>query len=475
MYMSLSVFQYCKPAPRYISLLLLLLLPVLGWAQKKETTPVQNKPATSAGVSAPLPPVADSAIHKLFEKGTAVKWIKRLKGRIDDVYQVDITLGSDGRNCKGYMTYVKSKTRFSVNGPLEKDQIQLEERDANNFITGQIKGSFNGTRLEANWNNNNNSIGRRIEAEIIQPGQTVVTSCSENKWASRYITRYNGGRADMVLIRMHNGALEGFLWVEADHNTYTLKGELKPDGAYDLEALLPNGKTGGLLEGNLSNPTAVVCNWVGSGEKRSFAFSQKDKLVFGCLDYADYRSGFDATYPRTPCVTCNTWMDQQVNGWMSSCRTAVAAMQEPLNAASRDAHRGSCWSDIVCWTENILSGYLTFTDTWNPEAQGKSFNFDLKSGREIGFSDLFVKNFDVKSWIEVYWKRESPKMRQFATDPSYREWINKEGFPLFALRRDGMELSTLFHPIYGQQHLLVPYTELKSYLRKDNPISEFVK
>ncbi|MDX2282026.1 MAG: hypothetical protein NW218_20720 [Saprospiraceae bacterium] len=452
-------------------LLLVLVLPVLAWGQKKETA----SPAATSTVSVPLPPVADSAIQKLFNNSTALKWIKRLKGRIDDVYLVDIALGSDGRNCKGYLTYIKSKTRFQISGPLEKDQIVLEERDANNYVTGQIKGTFNGTRLEGSWSNNNNSLGSRIEAEIIQPGQTVVTSCAENKWACRYITRYNGGRADMVLIRMHNGALEGFLWVEADRNTYTLKGELKTDGTYDLEALLPNGKTGGLISGNLSNPTAITANWVGSGEKRSFSFSQKDKLVFGCLDYADYRSGFDAIYPRTACTACNTWLDQQVNGWMSACRTAVAAKQEPLNAASRSAHRGSCWSDIVCWTENILSGYLTFTDTWTPDAQGKSFNFNLKTGKEITLADLFVKSFNAKSWLDEYWKRESPKMRQFASDPAYREWINKVGFPLFALRRDGLELSTLFHPVYGQQHLLVPYADLKPYLRKDHPVAEFVK
>lgn len=454
--------------------LLLMFCPLSGFGQKKETAPAAAKPTASTAPTV-LPPVSDSAIYKLFENSTAIKWVKRLKGRIDDVYLVDIALGSDGRNCKGYLTYVKSKTRFQISGTLDKDQIVLEERDANQYITGKISGTFNGTRLEANWNNNNNSIGSRIEAEIIQPGQTMVTNCSENKWACRYIARYNGGRADMVLIRMHNGALEGFLWVEADHNTYSVKGTLKADGNYDLEALLPNGKTGGLLEGNLNNPAAIVCNWVGSGEKRSFAFSQKDKLVFGCLDYADYRSGFDAIYPRTSCVPCNTWLDLQVNSWISGCRKTVGEIQEPLNAASRNTHRASCWSDLVCWTENILSGYLTFTDTWNPEAQGKSFNFDLKTGKEITLSDLFIKSFSPGPWLEAYWKRESPKMRQFANDPAYREWVNKSGFPLFALRRDGLELSTLFHPVYGQQHLLVPYSDLKPYLRKDNPISEFVK
>jgi hypothetical protein len=68
-----------------------------------------------------------------------------------------------------------------------------------------------------------------------------------------------------------------------------------------------------------------------------------------------------------------------------------------------------------------------------------------------------------------------PKLAPFASDPQYREWLNKEGFPLFTLRREGMELSTIFHPRYGRQTLLVTYDQLKPYMKKDNPIAEFVK
>lgn len=461
--------------PRFVSsylkfLVILLLLTACQdalMAQKKETAPL--------AVAQPMPPVSDSSIQKLFSNGVAVKWIKRLKGRIDDVYLIDLVLGSDGRNCKGYLTYVKSKTRFSIQGPLDNGQLSLEERDLSGNVTGQIKGSFDGTKLNASWTNKSNTVGSKLDAEELQAGQAFSSNCSENKWAARYITRYNGGRADMVLIRMHNGALEGFLWIEADKTTYALKGELKENGLYDLEALLPNGKTGGLLEGSLANPAAIVCNWIGSGERRSFSFSQKDRLVFGCLDFADFRSGFDAVYPRTACIPCNNWLDQQVNNWMSACKSAVAAISEPLNAETRGKYRAGSWADIACWTETILSGYLTFTDTWNPEATGKAFNFNLKTGKEIIINDLFVKSFDPKPWFEAYWKREAPKLRQFAADPKYRAWIDQNGFPLIAIRREGLELSTLFHPVYGQQHLIVPYAELKANIKKDNPIVEFLK
>ena len=99
----------------------------------------------------------------------------------------------------------------------------------------------------------------------------------------------------------------------------------------------------------------------------------------------------------------------------------------------------------------------------------------MRTGKPITFVELFNKGFDAKTWLADYAKRESPKLPAFAGDPQYREWLDKEGFPLFTLRRDGLEISTLFHPSYGRQALLVPYGSLKPYMRKDNPVADLVK
>jgi len=444
----------------------------------------QKKAAAAAKTVAPAPisklqttlPAKDSLIYKLFENPAGLKWVKNFKGRIDDVSLIDISLGYDGQSCRGYMNYAKSKVRFRLDGTLDgAQQLRLEERDPSNALTGSIQGVLADRRIEASWANAANTIGSRIEAEEPLPGQTIATGCADNKWANRYITRYNGARADMVIIRMHNGALEGFLWVEADAKTYTLRGDMKSDGSYEMEALLPSGKMAGILQGSLQNQQATECKWVGSGERRTFNFTVKDKIQFGCYDFADYRSAYDAVYPRSACAACNTWLDQQVSAWVNQCKTTLSTLKDPLSPASRNAYRASCWADIACWTENVFTGYLTFTETWNDDAKGKSFNFDLRTGKEITFNELFNKSFNAKVWLEDYASKQAPRLPQFAADPKYREWISKSGFPMFALRRDGLEIATLFHPVYGQQHLLIPYPDLKPYMKKDNPIADFVK
>ncbi len=147
----------------------------------------------------------------------------------------------------------------------------------------------------------------------------------------------------------------------------------------------------------------------------------------------------------------------------------------PLSAANRNAQRASAWPEIGCWTDNLFTGYLTFSDTWNDKAQGIAYNFDLKTGKQVVMEDLFQKTFNYKSWFSDYAAKEMPKLAAFANDPKYREWLTKEGFPLLLIRREGFEMSTLFHPQYGRQTIFVPYDAMKPFLRRDSPLGEFLK
>lgn len=415
----------------------------------------------------------DTAIVKLFEKPADIKWVKYFKGRLDDASVVDIALGFDGRNCRGYTTYSKSKVRFNLSGQLDSTGFSLEERDASQGLTGKLRGTLKNRRLEAEWVNADNTLGSRLEAE--EAAQSLTLNCSDNKWSSRYITRFNGARCDMVLVRSQNGALDGFLWVESDGRTYKLKGDLKSDGAYELEVLGAGDRLAALLSGRLKPGQPTDCNWVGSGERRTFKFLLKDHFLLGCYEYADYATSYDVLYPRTPCASCNTELDIQVNQWVERCRAAFLEKKITLSPANRGSQRASAWPEIVSWTDNLLAGYVTFTDTWTDQAQGLSFNYDLRSNKKINLDDLFNKGFNAQKYLTDWANREMPKLSSFASDPKYREWLTKEGFPLFALRREGLEISTLFHPQYGRQTLLVPYSGLKTYLKKDSPVIEFLK
>lgn len=448
----------------------LLQAPALCFAQKNDAK--TNKPATAAK---PTAITKDTAVEGLFNKDAKLKWVRYFRGRMDDVSEVVLSLGFDGNQCKGYLNYSESKTRFQLSGTLDGVVLVLNESDSQGMITGHLTGTLQGEQLEAEWTNATNTLGSRLEAKESKSQHASDVSCGDNKWISRYVARWANARVDFTLARVNNGGLNGYLWIESDNKTYNLKGKIFPDDHYELQAILPNGKVAAQLQGSLKNPQSTDCQWVGSGEKRTIKLMQRYQYQVGCLEYADYTSSYDAIYPRTDCTYCNSVFDQRITAWVAQCKTAFQAQKKPNKPEFRNTLRASSWYEITCWTETIFCGYLTFAESWKSQTNGISFNFDLKQGKEISLEDLFNKNFNAQDWFAEYARKESPKMNKFAADPKFREWLQKDGFPMFTIRRDGLELSTHFHPIYGQYHLTVPYTTLKPYMRRDNPIADLVK
>lgn len=453
---------------RAILLFALLLFPALFFAQ-------QNKPSAKKPAAPPTAASQDTSITNLFDAGSKIQWVRYFRGRLDDVSEVLLSLGFDGSNCRGYLEYAGSKNRFKLTGKLDGAILLLDESDPRGMITGHLTGTLQTDRINAEWTNAVNTLGSRLEAEEAKSKNALNKPCGHNKWVSRYIARWNNARVDFTLARVNNGLLNGYLWIEADDKTYTIEGRISPDDQYELRAVLPNGKTAAQLQGSLKDPQSTDCLWVGSGEKRTLKMLLRYKYQVGCLEYADYTSSYDAIYPRTECAGCNAILDQRISDWVSQCKTTMAAQKKTETPQNRNAQRASAWYEVTCWTETIFCGYLTFAESWNEKTQGQSFNFDLRTGKEIVFDDLFNKTFDAKEWFANYARKESPKMSKFAQDPKFREWLQKEGFPMFTIRRDGLELSTLFHPIYGQYSLTVPYQLLKPYMRRDNPIADLVK
>lgn len=423
----------------------------------------------------PPAPAPDTAVTRLFDAGTKLKWVRYFRGRLDDVSEVMLALGYDGKRCQGYMTYAESKVRFQLSGTIDGVVLVLSENDADGRITGHLTGTLQGENLDAEWTNATNTLGSRLEAREAKSDRALHQPCSDNKWVSRYVARWNNARVDFTLARVNNSVLSGYLWIEADDKTYTLRGKVSPDDHFELEASLPNGRTAAHLQGSLKNPQNIDCQWVGSGEKRTLKLILRSKLPVGCLEYADYTSSYDALYPRPDCADCNKTLDQRVSQWIEQCKAGMAAQKKSAAPENRNALRASTWYEVTCWTETIFCGYLTFAESWKEQTSGISFNFDLRSGKEISFDDLFNRNFNAQEWFADYARKESPKMTKFAADPNFREWLQGAGFPMFTIRRDGLELSTPFHPVYGQHHLTIPYTLLKPYMRRDNPIADLVK
>ena len=430
----------------------------------------------SQSLQAQVVPPRDSLVRSMFGPQDTVQWVKGFEGRLDDVFALDITLGYDGKNCRGLLQYRQSKLDIKLDGTLMGPVLRLQEKDENGQASAYINGTLNEGRLSADWINYINSIGGRLEMKEMKPGTEKTDFCGNNKWVNRYTGTWKGKPAEMVLERLHDGALLGQFWNGADNQSEEIKGHIEANGNYTLESIPKPGKPLLWLDGTMQNAYSTKTNWSSSnGEMSSIDFTLKESNTLGCTEYADFLSSYDILYPSTSCPACNTWMEQQIKGWVNRTKSAIQGKRLTILPANRNVLRASVWPEISCWTDRIFSGYFNYTDTWSGPAQAQHFNLDLQTGKPITFDDLFQKSFDAKTWFKEYARKESPKNPKFANDTGFREWIYNAGYPLFTLRRDGIKISTLFHPIYGQQHLTIPYSELIPYLLEDSPVAEYVK
>ncbi|MEQ1745400.1 MAG: hypothetical protein ABMA02_08245 [Saprospiraceae bacterium] len=450
-----------------LTLVCFLLSPTAVFSQKETAKTKRPTP--------PGPPPMDTAVVKRFDAGTALKWVRHFRGRLDDVSEVLLSLGYDGSNCRGQLTYIESKEVFDLTGTLEGMVLLLNESDTKGMITGHLTGTLQGERIEAEWTNALNTLGGSLEAKEVKTKSLAPKPCGENKWVSRYVARWNDLRLDLTLARVNNNMLNGYLWIEADDKTYALQGKVLADERYEIQALLPNGKIAAHLTGDLKSPQAHECSWIGSGEKRTFKLVLRSKLPVGCIEFADYVSSYDVQYPRPECGECNKTLDRHASEWVAQCKATIVTQKKAAKPENRNVLRGSGWYEVTCWTETLFCGHLTFAESWKDKTKGVAFNFDLRTGKEVTLDDLFNKGFNGKEWFAEYARKESPKMAKFASDPKFRAWLAAEGFPIFSIRRDGLEISTLFHPVYGQHSLTVPFGLLKPNMRRDNPIGDLVK
>jgi hypothetical protein len=418
----------------------------------------------------------DSLIQRLFAPATPLKWVKKYAGRMDDVSDIELNLGFDGKNCKGFLTYLESNAKLQLVGVFnEKSGLNLVEIDANRDTSGYIKGKIEDKMLHADWNNYNNSIGSIIACEEISETKLGRSHCGDNKWINKYNVNYNGGNFEIILCRFNNGILFGNSWMETGNINYDLKGEITENGDFFINLYKSDGSEAGSFQGNMQSIQSLNLDWATKlGKHQYLVFPLVETLSVGCYEFADYTNSYDVLYPKTRCNTCNTWMERKVTTWLNRCKGSFASNPQKQNPKNRAAQRASGWVDISLWNEDLFCGTMTFTESWADEPNGVAFNFDLNTGKEIKVEDLFIKNFDAKNWLENYRLKEVLKLPQLK-ETDFKNWIEQEGFPLFMLQREGIVLATPFHPVFGQQKITIPYSVLKPYLKVENPVAVFVK
>ena len=212
------------------------------------------------------------------------------------------------------------------------------------------------------------------------------------------------------------------------------------------------------------------------GERTRLQLFLKKNIAVACVEYADYMTSYDLSFPKTKYTNFNKWIENQTGQWMKRCRkyTDNAKKRHAENAVQlRASLRAYGWCNIDMISDQLISGQLTFMNTWSKKQEGKNINFDFYTAKEITLKDIFKKDFDYQKFIRNYINKTINKHKRYR-DYEFRKWLAEEDFPYFTLREEGISFSTNFNMLYGQQQIVISYDTLEKYLKKNSPIKHLI-
>ena len=124
----------------------------------------------------------------------------------------------------------------------------------------------------------------------------------------------------------------------------------------------------------------------------------------------------------------------------------------------------------------------TFTGGVHPNYYSKTLNYDLKNGRELKLSDVFLPSAKYLKFVSDY---SIAELKTKLGDTADLETINigagakAENYQNWNLTKKGLEFT--FDPYQvasyaeGQQIVIIPYANLKNLMRKDGIAAQYLK
>jgi len=407
---------------------------------------------------------AKDYVKTLFENQANIQWIKHYKGRIDDLNDVAITLAFDGTDCKGRLTYLRSDTDFDLNGFIENQTIFLQEFDEKNKVSGTLSGKISGKTIHGNWKNFDGSRGGNLSLLETENITKFPSYCGDNKWIRKYKGKIANDNWEIILQKESSDRLSGLVFYKKKNTSYTIKGNIDENDNFTLKAKNQQGQIVETFIGQLQQDQLTI----GKKKYPKTTLLPVEGLTVGCVEYADYATGYDITFPKTTNAAFNKQMDEETNAWIKACRNYLlkAKKQETFaDPKMRAAERGFAWGEVEYFSKKVISGFMTFSNTWTPGQKLIAFNFDMENDRMLYLEDFFEDKKDYQKYIRNYIKKEI-KNHQLYSDSNFKKWIKKNDFSYFTIRKDGICFSTKYSQLYGRQSVTIPYRQLQPFLKK---------
>ncbi|MEZ5428091.1 MAG: DUF3298 and DUF4163 domain-containing protein [Pyrinomonadaceae bacterium] len=206
---------------------------------------------------------------------------------------------------------------------------------------------------------------------------------------------------------------------------------------------------------------------------KSFKEKNKERLYDISADYPELQNFNPAIAGRF-----NQLIKARVMKDVDEFRKSMLEMSEEDLKFAREREVEN-YSETGYWVAtanpNLISigfGNGNYSGGAHPNSYSYSFNFDLKNGKELKLSDLFLPGSNYLKVISDYAIADLTKQLETETDD---EWLARgagpkaENFESWTIGEDGLKIQFDAYQVaayvYGPQEVVIPFDKLKSVLR----------
>ena len=211
--------------------------------------------------------------------------------------------------------------------------------------------------------------------------------------------------------------------------------------------------------------------------------------------FSDKYTTFNLKYPTIPdSVTNAAGFNQLINQYVENASQNFLKNLEPIDKLPKntgmplnnESNTLYITYKVVNSSNQIISVILTTTTNYylmaHPSPSSQSINFDLKSGKPIVLSDLFLPKSNYLEALSDYCLAKLKTMPAVSVY-SDRDWIrigsapSAKNYSIWNISPNGLQITFDVYQVAayvsGPQQVLVPYNALSSVINKDSVLNRF--
>jgi len=384
-------------------------------------------------------------VREMFDETVKVEWIRNLEGTVNDMHPISVSLGYDGSMYKGTLTILDANSSFDLAGKMDGDVLVLQEIDANGLHTGYIIGTLEDDRFTAQWWSTDMS--RSTDIRLIEEGLILLKD-----FESRMSTlqgKVGMESFDCIMFIESTDAVSG-TWQREDECVRII-GHCEDLLCDKIVTIVSEGDLNGtrILLDRESNNTYRIS--IENGTAPVIGSAQiVDDVVIRRHAQADYSFIIDFTYPDIVDGGFNAWIEGKFLNWYNSTLSAFENI-EKSGPEYRWSQTASGWLDIFLFTDQLVSGLITYYDPVSDHYEREHFIYSFQDSRELKLAELSKKDRNLLSELQ---------------DNINVEGMNSTEFKYPVLTKSGFFVCTEFDAIDGDHSAMVSYESVGTAVRR---------